>query len=316
MNIPGQVAMRKGLEAEAEKINIQAAKHNLPTIKLIPYVAGDGDKGIERQIIQMEALIEQKVDAIIAQPTNNAALAYPLIKANNANIPVIAYDQYIKKGKLAAYVTSNNYQAGYLDGEYVASNFDADYEIKLIIVEYPLVSSTVQRVNGFIDALDEYEQAYDILKTYEAVEPIAGKKAGQQILQDFPDKGSVDVIFTINDGGGLSVVDELAKAERTEIFVATIDGDPKSVENIKQKRLTRIDSAQFCGPLGAEALKLTYALLTGKDIPAHSEVPVFPITQETLDIYPGWMGPIPDKFAKPWASNEAEWLGKMSVIED
>ncbi|MEK7991926.1 MAG: sugar ABC transporter substrate-binding protein [Thiotrichaceae bacterium] len=316
MNIPGQVAMRKGLEAEAEKINLQAAKDNLPTIKLIPYVAGDGDEGVERQITQMEALIEQKVDAIIAQPTDNAALAYPLIKANKANIPVIAYDQYIKKGELAAYVTSNNYQAGYLDGEYVASNFDADYEIKLIIVEYPLVSSTVQRVNGFLDALDEYAQAYDILKTYEAVEPIAGKKAGQQILQDFPEKDSIDVIFTINDGGGLSVVDELAKAKRTEIFVATIDGDPKSVENIKQKRLTRIDSAQFCGPLGAEALRLTYALLTGNEIPAHSEVPVFPITQETLKIYPGWMGPIPEKFAKPWASKEADWLGKMSVIDD
>jgi len=135
-------------------------------------------------------------------------------------------------------------------------------------------------------------------------------------LQDFPEKDSIDVIFTINDGGGLSVVDELAKAKRTEIFVATIDGDPKSVENIKQKRLTRIDSAQFCGSLGAEALKLTYALLTGNEIPAHSEVPVFPITQETLKIYPGWMGPIPEKFAKPWASKEADWLGKMSVIDD
>ncbi|WP_353572309.1 sugar ABC transporter substrate-binding protein [Candidatus Albibeggiatoa sp. nov. BB20] len=316
MNIPGQVAMRKGLEAEAEKINQQAEQNNLPTITLIPHVAGDGDEGTERQIIQMRELIAQKVDAIIAQPSDNAALAYPLVEANKANIPVIAYDQYIKKGELTAYVTSNNYQAGYLDGEYVAANFDADYEIQLVIVEYPLVSSTVQRVNGFIDALDEYSQAYDILKTYEAVEPISGKKAGQQILQDFPEKGSIDVIFTVNDGGGLSVVDELAKAQRTEIFVATIDGDPKSVENIKQKRLTRIDSAQFCGPLGAEALKLTYALLTGNNIPEHSEVPVFPITQETLDIYPGWMGPIPDKFAKPWVSNEAEWRGEMSIIDE
>lgn len=316
MNIPGQVAMRKGLEAEADKINQQAAEKNLPTIKLIPYVAGDGNEGIERQIGQMQDLIAQKVDAIIAQPTDNAALAYPLIEANKANIPVIAYDQYIKKGELAAYVTSNNYQAGYLDGEYVAANFDTDYTIKLIIVEYPLVSSTVQRVNGFIDALDEYNQAYDILKTYEAVEPVSGKIAGRLILHDFPEKGSVDVIFTVNDGGGLSVVDELDKAGRDEIFIATIDGDPKSVENIKQKRLTRIDSAQFCGPLGAEALKLTYALLTGHEVPAHSEVPTFPITQETLDIYPGWMGPIPDKFVKQWASHDKEWRGEMSIVDE
>ena len=53
--------MRKGLEAEAEKINQQAAKNNLPMVRLMPYVAGDGDAGIERQIMQMQELIAQKV---------------------------------------------------------------------------------------------------------------------------------------------------------------------------------------------------------------------------------------------------------------
>ena len=73
MNIPGQVAMRKGLEAEAERNQPPEAKaagnHTLETV-----VAGDGTAGIERQIKQMLEMIENKPDAIIVQPTDNAAL--------------------------------------------------------------------------------------------------------------------------------------------------------------------------------------------------------------------------------------------------
>jgi ribose transport system substrate-binding protein len=116
MNIPGQVAMRKGLEAEAERINAVAKQQGQPALTLIPQVAGDGSAGVENQIAQMFAMVKQKPDIIIVQPTDNAALAEPLRAANQAGIPVVAYDQYISGGTLAAYITSNNHQAGYLGG--------------------------------------------------------------------------------------------------------------------------------------------------------------------------------------------------------
>lgn len=314
MNIPGQVAMRKGLEEEAQRTNTASKKNGLPAVELITRVAGDGAAGVERQIGQMFEMVKQKPSVIIVQPTDNAALAAPLRAANQAGIPVVAYDQYISGGKLAAYVTSDNPQAGYLGGEYLAAMYANSQAIKLILVEYPRVSSTVERLNGFLDALRDHGQAYQILKTYEAVEPVGGQRVGKQILQDFPARGSIDAVFTVNDGGGLSVVDELAAAGRTEIQVATIDGDPKSVENIRSHRLTRIDAAQFCGPLGAEAFKVAYAIASGKPVPKHALVPVFPVTQDTLSRYPGWGGPIPKKFTKPWIANHPVWEGTIKTL--
>ena len=67
-------------------------------------MAGDGSEGIERQIGQMLALVKSRVDLIIVQPTDNAALTAPLRAANRAGIPVVAYDQYISGGELAAFV--------------------------------------------------------------------------------------------------------------------------------------------------------------------------------------------------------------------
>ncbi len=314
-NIPGQVAMSKGLENEAVKINKQATRKGKPTVRLIVKTAGDGSSGIENQIRQMKELIAEKVDAIVVQPTDNAALAEPLRLANKAGIKVVAYDQYISGGTLAAYRTSDNYQAGYLDGEYIASKFTKEKELRVVLVEYPHVSSTVERVNGFLDALKKAGQKYKVLKSYNAVEPIGGKKAGLAILKDFPERGSIDVIFTVNDGGGLAVVDELNRAGRNEIMIATIDGDPESVKNIRDGKLTVIDSAQFCGPLGAEALKAAYALLNGEKTPYHAVIPVFPITKETLNKYPGWMGPIPSTFNKPWKSSTPEWRSSMRIIK-
>ena len=189
MDIPGQVAMRQGLEAEAARINKLSQENGLPTVKLVPHVAGNGSKGIENQIQQMNALIENNVDLIIAQPTDSVALSQSLIAANDKNIPVVAYDQYIAKGKLSAYLTSHNYQAGFYNGEFVASQFADDQILRIILVEYPHVSSTVERVDGFLDALGEHHQPFQLTKTYEAVEPTAGAIVAKKILNDFPEKG-------------------------------------------------------------------------------------------------------------------------------
>lgn len=307
MNIPGQVAMRRGLEAAVLDVNASRKDAGLGELELIPRVAGDGDTGIERQMEQMDELIDLGVDIIIAQPTDTAALRSGLRRANTAGIPVVAYDQHILGGTMASFVTSDNYQGGYLNGEYVASKFPDDKSLNIVIVEYPQVSSTVERVDGFADALEARGQAFTVVKTYNAVEPESGKKAGRDILADFPEPGSIDVVFTVNDGGGLSVFGELTAAGRTEIFGATNDGDPASVAQIRAGGIIKIDSAQFCGELGATALRTANALLLGEEVSQQLLVPVFPVTAETESLYKGWVGQVPEEFRKPWASENPLW---------
>lgn len=312
MQIPGQVAMRQGLEDELARINAHQARDCGRTVELRAFVAGDGAEGIERQIGQMTKLVASKPDLIVVQPTDNAALAEPLLAANAAGIPVVAYDQYIAKGKLTSFLTSDNHMAGFLDGEFLAARFDDTHTVRLILVEYPHVSSTVERVNGLLDALDKAGQKYEIIGTFEAVEPVGGKASGEAILAAFPEKGSIDAVFTVNDGGGLAVVEELAAAGRDEIVVATIDGDGKSVANILAGRLTAIDAAQFCGALGRETMKVAWRVLQGQTVPRMILVPVFPITAQTHELFLGWNKPPPQSFSKPWASANPTWTWTLT----
>ncbi len=302
--------MRQGLESQAKEINAKAKKTGTPTINLIHHIAGDGADGVKNQISQFNSLIKQKVDLIVVQPTDNAALSGSLKKANQANIPVIAYDQYIIGGELKSFITSNNYQAGFLAGEYLASKFKDKKKVKLIVVQYPKVSSAIDRVDGFFDAFKESSKTYEVVGTYEAVEPSGGKAVGKEILKSFPKKGSFDAIFTINDGGGISVVKELKKAGRDEILHATVDGDPKSIANLKEANLTVINSAQFCAEIGRQSIRQGYKFLLGQKISKKILIPTFPITKETIDRYTGWNGKIPAPFKKPWKRN-SEWSAKI-----
>lgn len=303
MAIQGQVAMRRGLEAAAADLN---RRHPDRPLQLLPFVGGDGEAGVRNQLMAMDRLLKARPDAIIVQPIDSAALAKPVLAANRAGIPVVAYDQYVTEGKLACYLTSNNVLAGRLDGEYLANRFrdrTPGNPLRLVLVEYPYVSSTVERVEGLRDALSEARLPYRIVGRYEAVEPEGGRRAGRQIVRNHP-RGSVDAVFCVNDGGGLNVMRELKRAGRTEVIMATVDGDPRAIAEIRQGGLLGIDTAQFMGPLGAESIRWTYRMLRGERIPRQVLLTVYPLTRQSLDAYPGWMGPIPARIRKPWAAGE------------
>ncbi len=308
-DIPCQLVMGQGVDVAASDYNIWAKKTGHQQVKLLTFVAGDGEDGIERQIKQMYALIAKKVDLIIVQPADNAALAKPLQAANREDIPVIAYDQYISGGKLRSFISSDNYQAGYLGGEYIASKFDNNDEVKVILVDYPHVSSTVSRVDGFLDALTAQQQNYKILKTYEAIESVSGYQVAQKILHDYPHKSSIDVLFSVNDGAGLSIVETLLDEGRNEIMVASVDGDPIALEYVKNNDIMVINAAQFCAAIGKEAFLTAIDALQGNFVAVQKMLPVFPVTKETFSLYPGWHGVIPAEFSKPWKSTEPVWSG-------
>lgn len=308
MDIEGQVIMRKGFEEVINQFNKRSDIKEHNRIKVIPYVAGNGKEGILNQKKQFRKVIMDRVDLIVIQPTDNTVLVPELKLANKEKIPVIAYDQYILSGELLSFVTSDNFQAGVLNGEYVSSHFPNNKKIKIVLVEYPAVSSTIERVDGFFYALKKAGQAFEVVKSYRAVEPKSGEKVGKQMLEDFPEKGSFDVLFTVNDGGGINVVAELAKAKRFEIVGASVDGDPVSVQNIKNNIITKIDTAQFCAEIGRQSAREVVNYFEKRKVASKVLIPTFPITKETMSLYPGWMGTIPSAFKKPWHLNSF-WEG-------
>lgn len=294
MKIEGQVIMRKGLEESLEAYN-KSQTNKQKKIELIPFVAGEGSQGVQNQYKQFKEAIEQNPDLIIIQPTDNAVLSEGLKIANQKNIPVVVYDQYIVDGHMSAMITSDNFGAGWNNGIYISELFDDNKEIKIVVFQYSRISGTTERVDGFLSSLRKRGQKFKVLQKYEAVDPVSGKIAAENFLKDFPEKNSVDVIFTVNDGGGNTIVDILSAANRNELIHATVDGDPVAIENLKNNRLTVVNAAQYCAEIGRQSFKTALQILQKKPYQSKVFIPTYTIHKNSLKDYPGWSGRIVQK---------------------
>jgi ribose transport system substrate-binding protein len=306
--IEAQVAMRRGLEEEIKKYN-ESGKQ---PIQLIPHVAGDGHLGVMNQIHQMENAIEGNPDALIVQPADISTVSRAIQDAALKKIPVFTFDQFVLNGKIASYVSSDNYQAGWNNGIYVESLFPKNQEIKIVIFEYTRVSAVINRIDGFFDALRSRKRKFVVIKRYEAIDPLAATDAIASMLKDFPKKRSIDLVFSVNDGGGNTIVEKLWNKGRREIIHASIDGDPIAVANIKERRLTVIDSAQYCAEMGREIARQLIAHFSGAVVTPKVLIPTFPVTRETASEFKGWLAlpaPPPKSFPDPRATGNEKIQG-------
>ncbi|WP_413577608.1 substrate-binding domain-containing protein [Bdellovibrio sp. HCB290] len=285
--IEAQVAMRAGLEQQFQQFNASSSDLKF---EITPYIAGDGREGVLNQIKQLEEALPTKPDAIIIQPPDLSTASKALQEANAADIPVFSFDQYILLGNLTSYVTSDNYQAGWDNGIYIDSLIPKDQEIKIILVEYLRVSAVINRVDGFFDALRSKRRQFKVVKRYEGITPESGVEIANSILKDYPRKKSVDVIFTVNDGAGLTISNILWEKGRKEILHATVDGDPKAVENIRNKKLTVINSSQYCAEIGRETARQVINHFEKKSVSAQVLIPTYPVTKRSLEGFKGWLG--------------------------
>jgi ribose transport system substrate-binding protein len=301
--IEAQVSMRRGLEEEIKKYNSSGGR----PINLIPHVAGEGRLGVSNQIHQLENAIELNPDALIVQPTDISTVSRAIQDAGLKKIPVFTFDQFILNAKVQSYVSSDNYQAGWNNGIYVEGLFPKGQEIKIVMFEYTRVSAVINRIDGFFDALRSRNRKFVVLKRYESVDPVSATDAVAEMLKEFPKKRSIDLIYTVNDGAGNTVVEKLWNKGRKEILHATIDGDPVAVGNIKDHRLTVIDSAQFCAEMGRETARQLIGHFSGKPIISKLLIPTFPVTKETASQFKGWLSvPVapPKSFSDPRNSEE------------
>ncbi|MBO9667962.1 MAG: substrate-binding domain-containing protein [Bdellovibrio sp.] len=286
--IEAQVSMRKGLEEEIANYN---KTHPDLQIDLTAHLAGDGRQGVLNQIKQLEDALAKRPDALVIQPTDISTVSKALQEANTLKIPVFTFDQFIVLGKITSYIASDNYQAGWDNGSYLDSLVPRNQEMKIVLFEYPRVSAVINRLDGFFDALRAKKRKFVVLKRYEAVTAETGLEKTREFLKEFPKKKSVDVIFTVNDGAGITIANFLWDKGRREILHATVDGDPIAIEAIKQKKLTVIDSAQFCAEMGRETARQLIAHFTGGSVTARKLIPTFPVTHQTAANFTGWMGP-------------------------
>lgn len=126
-------------------------------IELIEYYA---ENDIEKQISQCDDLLQQDIDGLIVMPVDFEGITPALDAAQKAGVPVVSVDAACADAeKTIAYIASDNYKAGWLCGEHVLETLDS---AKILVLSHPEIKCTIDRLQGFKDALEGHE-GYEII---------------------------------------------------------------------------------------------------------------------------------------------------------
>ena len=106
LNNPFFVSVRKGVEEEAKKLGVN--------VKIV-----DAQNDPAKQANDISDLIQQKVDVLLINPVDSAAVSTSVAAANKASIPVLALDRSADKGTVASFIASDNVKGGEMAAEYI-----------------------------------------------------------------------------------------------------------------------------------------------------------------------------------------------------
>ncbi|MBZ5752430.1 ABC transporter substrate-binding protein [Metabacillus rhizolycopersici] len=269
---PFFVAMGKGAEEAGKELGAEV-------------LVESAEYDLAKQTSQIENFITKKVDVILLNAVDTKGIAAAVLQAKEAGIPVIAVDTNAEGG-VAATVTSDNYQAGQLAGEYVVEQLNGKGNI--VIIDGPPVSAVIDRIQGFEDVIKESGIKVVAKQNGEGNREKA-LSVMESVLQANP-AGSIDAVFAINDPEAIGV--EIAQEQagrKDEFFIVGVDGAPEATEAMaKEGSSIMATSAQSPSEMVKKAVEIGMKVKNGEDVEELIKVPVDLVTQDTLDSYKGW----------------------------
>lgn len=234
---------------------------------------------------QIDNFIASNVDMIILNAVDFEGIAPAVRRAKEAGIVVIAVDVGAQGG-VDATVTSNNVQAGEQACQYIVDRLGGEGNV--IIVNGPPVTSIMDRVNGCKSVLEQNPGITVLSDNQNA----GGSRDGgftvmSNLLTSFPD---INAVFAINDPTGIGVDLAARQAQRTDFFIAGVDGAPDAeVALADENSLFAATPAQDPYTMAARGVEVGYEILQGNP-PEETTIliPTELITRENLADYQGW----------------------------
>ncbi|TDL87207.1 ribose ABC transporter substrate-binding protein RbsB [Vibrio vulnificus] len=259
LNNPFFVSLKDGIEKEAKE-------------KGMKVTVVDAQDDTAKQISGIEDLILQKVDVLLVNPTDSAAISSAVQSANEAGIPVITIDRSSDEGDIETFIASDNVAGGEMAAEYLVKELGE----KAKVVELEGVSgasATRERGKGFHNIADKQ---LDVLTSQTAeFDRTKGLNVMENMLQGNKD---IQAVFAHNDEMALGAI-EAIKAAGKDIIVVGFDGNDDALKAVENGEL-KATIAQQPALIGEEAVNAAEKILKGDKVDDTISVPLKLVTKE------------------------------------
>jgi ribose transport system substrate-binding protein len=250
----------------------EAAKQNYELI----ITSAEFDLG--KQIAQIEDFVARKVDAIIVCPVDSRGIGPGIRKANDESIPVFTADIAATEGMVVSHIASDNVAGGRLAGEYLVKALNG--QGKIAIINHPAVTSVLDRVQGFKEALASYPQLKIVADVNGGGVRDKALQAATDVLQAHRD---LDAIFGINDDSALGALDAVQQFRRSGLIIIGYDATPPAADAIRRETALKADVVQYPTIIGTATIKTIADYFSGRKVPATVPVEVGIVDKAALE---------------------------------
>lgn len=214
----------------------------------INFIFKDANGFTEKQVEQIQELIDQKVDLLIVSP-NEAAPITPIVEKAFANgIKVIIVDRKTISQNYTAFVGASNYEVGVNAATFTNAILKGTGNV-LEVSDIPGSSADIDRHKGFTEFLKKYPRIKYVTKVYEAGDE---NPSGEKLTQFLQSDSNIQMIFAQNDRLAFStskICKQMGLDKRIKIIgVDGLPGENGGIDLVEK----RILEATILYPTGGE----------------------------------------------------------------
>ena len=240
------------------------------------------ENDVEAQTQIVDSFREKKVSAIVITPLHKDQLVASVEKAITAGIPVVVTDSALNSTKTAAFIASNNLQAGQLGGGALAKALGPTATGEVALLRYLKGSeSTEKREAGALRELQSSLRKATIVDTYYSGAILGDvKHVCDTMLDEHPGLVGVVAVSSISTKSLLKSVQQRGLTGRIAIVGAGSDDDI-----LQALRKGEIKALVVQNPfeMGYRGVKTAVALLNGEKFEKLSFTDVALVTAANID---------------------------------
>lgn len=228
-----------------------------------------------QQISDIEALITNKVDAMVIIPHDGAAMARGVDLAHAAGIPVLAYDRLITGTNVDLYITFDNVKVGQLQAQFLADRMPANGKLRLVRIYGSKTDNNAKLFKHGQDlVLEPLIQAGKVEVVFEDWADDWKPENAKKIVQAAVTKlgPNFDAVLASNDGTAGGAIQALTEDSLAgKVMVTGQDADLAACQRIAAGTQTMTVYKPLV-QLAQKAAELSVQLAKGKPIIAKAEV--------------------------------------------
>ncbi len=235
----------------------------------IDLIVTNAESDLNKEISDIQSMVDQGVDALIISPLNSEGLDPALDYAKENGVPIMTIDRLLTTKTACedyiGWVGSDFVEQGRRAADAMVRETGGEGRLA-ILLGAPGVNVTTDRNDGFLERLEELDTNIEIVAQQAAnYERALGQTVTEQLIANDPD---INAIYAHNDEMALGAVAALQAAGYSpgDVKIITIDGTQGAVQGIIDGWISGvIESNPRFGPLAFQALEDFYG---GAGVPA------------------------------------------------